>query len=51
MTVEDDIKKTANEIIELFKLGSSLKSEYPDILERILDLEKDKDFFVQYFTK
>jgi hypothetical protein len=51
LTVEDDIKKTTNEIIEVFKLGSELKSEYPDILKRILDLEKDKDFFVAHFTK
>jgi hypothetical protein len=41
LTVEDDIKKSANEIIELFKQGSEIKSEYPDILEIILDLEKE----------
>lgn len=50
MTVADDIKKTAVKIITLLKLGHELKNEYPLILTKILDLEKDQNFFLQYFT-
>jgi hypothetical protein len=51
LTVDDDLKNTANTIIELFKLGADLKKDYPLILEMILDLEKDQNFFLQYFSE
>lgn len=49
-TVEDDIRKTAEKIIEFFKLGYELKNDYPTILNKILDLEKAKDYFLLYYT-
>jgi ribosomal protein S25 len=51
LTVADDIKKTATTIISLFKLAAELKIDYPMILKKILDLEKDQNFFLLYFTK
>jgi hypothetical protein len=51
LTVDDGIKNTANKIIELFKLGTDLKKDYPLILEMILDLENDQNFFLQDFSK
>ena len=51
LTVADDIKKTTTTIISLFKLAAELKIDYPMILKKILDLEKDQNFFLLYFTK
>jgi hypothetical protein len=50
LTVADEIKKTTKTIISLFKLAADLKNEYPMILNKILDVEKNQNFFLLHFT-